>query len=373
MITTGPMTALVALSTLCTAVFIGLGFLPRPGRAAAIWSSAFGGLMLTSYGWLAADLIGSAPLRGAASGFMLGTVSLVWVGLRVRSGDRPSGAWPALAFILVAPATLALTAESDYYLTIVRAAFSLAAVFAALIVAELIRLGPLVRDEILPLALVSAGFVVFAALNIVLEIVRLVRGGAAPDPEQFALVRDLNTLGALLYVVCATVTLLFLTRARASERGSDAESIFARVAGDRLRRAAAADDRWWAMLVIRLDDPIALREASSTNGYDLVRARFAEVVQAQLPADADIDLRDGADIIALLPRPEGAVRQILANLLEQVAKTDSILAVRLSASVGWAGVDVVGYDFDALVAEAADAATLAQERGGDRWFRVTVG
>ncbi|MGO8608718.1 hypothetical protein ACC848_37735, partial [Rhizobium johnstonii] len=72
---------------------------------------------------------------------------------------------------------------------------------------------------------------------------------------------------------------------------------------------------------------------------------------------------DGADITVLLPRPEGAVRQILANLLEQVATTESDLSVRLSASVGWAGVDVVGYDLDALVAEASDAASLARHAG----------
>lgn len=375
MIDTGPMTPLVALSTLCTALYIGLGFLPRPGRAAAIWSSAFGGLMIASYGWVAADLLGSAPLRGAASGFMLSTISIVWLGLRVRRRAAQNVDWVVLAFIVGAPTVLALTATSDFYLTVVRLAFGIAGVFAGMIVNELIRLGPLLRDEILPLALVSAGFVAFAVHNLVLEGIRLAQGGAAPDPVQFALVRDINTIGALLYAVCAVVTLLLLTRTRGRERmrSDDAESTFLRVARDRLRRAEAADDRWWAVLVIRLDDPAALREASSTHAFDRVRSRFSDVVQSLLPAEADVDARDGAEITVLLPRPEGSVRQIVANLLEQVALTDSDLAVRLSASVGWAGVDVVGYDLDALIAEAADAATLAQERGGDRWFRVTVG
>lgn len=373
MIDSGPMTALVALSTLCTVLFIGLGFLPRPGRAAAIWSGTFGMVMITSYGWVAADMLDSAPLRGAASGLMFSTISLVWVGLRVRRRADRSLSAVAAAAIIAMPTMLAFTATSDFYLTVVQIVFTITAVFAALILAELIRLGPLLRDEILPLALVSAAFVVFAVINIVLEVVRLARGGAAPDPEQFALVRDINPLGALLYVVCATITLLLLTRDREPVRSADIDSTFTRVARDRLRRAEAADDRWWALLVIRLDDPAALREASSTHAFDQVRSRFAEAVQTLLPAEADIDLRDGADITVLLPRPEGAVRQILANLLEKVALTDSDLAVRLSASVGWAGVDVVGYDLDALIAEAADAASLAQERGGDRWFRVTVG
>lgn len=368
-----PMTALVALSSLCTVLFIGLGFLPRPSRAAALWSGGFAALMITSYGWIAADLIGSAALRGAASGFMVSTISLMWLGLRVRRGARRHLGWVVAVFIVATPTFLALTAASDYYLTFVRLSFAAGAVFAALIAAELIRLGPLLRDEILPLALVSVGFVIFAALNLAVEIVRLAQSGGAPDTSEFTAERDITTLAAVLYVVCATITLLLLTRDRQPVRGAAVDSLFTDVARDRLQRAEAAKDLWWSLLVIRLDDPVALREASSTHAFDRVRATFAEVVQSHLPAEADLDLRDGADITVLLPRPEGAVRQILANLLEQVAKTDSPLAVRLSASVGWAGVDVVGYDLDALRAEAADAASLAQERGGDRWFRVTVG
>ncbi|WP_298944479.1 GGDEF domain-containing protein [uncultured Microbacterium sp.] len=371
MIESSPMTALVALSTLCTALFIGLGFLPRPSRAGAIWTSAFGMLMTMSYGWVAADLIESPPLRGAASGLMFSTIALVWVGLRVRRAALRSHGVVAAAAMVIMPVLLVVTAETDLYLTAVRAVFTIAAVFAGLILAELVRLGPLLRDEVLPLAMTSAAFVIFAVINVVLEGVRLARGGAGP--EQIALVRDVNTLGALLYVVCAAVTLLLLTRDHEPVRGAASDSTFTRVARDRLRRAEAADDKWWALLIIRLDDPTALREASSMHAFDQVRARFADVVQGLLPAEADIDLRDGAEVVVLLPRPEGAVRQILAHLLENVATTESDLAVRLSASVGWAGVDVVGYDLDALISEAADAATLAQERGGDRWFRVTVG
>lgn len=375
MIDTGPMTALVALSTLCTVLYIGLGFLSHPGRAAAVWSGALSGVMISAYSWVAANQLDSHPLRGAASGFMFSTVALVWVGLRMRrNAERTFGRLAALV-VVAAPVALALTATADFYLTVLRLVIVIAAVFAVLTVAELVRLGPLRRDEILPLALVSAAFVAFAAANVGFEIARLVAGGAAPDADRFSLVRDISALGALLYVVSATVTLLLLTRDREGlrEGGTDVGSPFARVATDRLRRAAAADDRWWALLVVLLDDPAALREASSSLAFASVRARFADVVQSALPAEADVDLHDGTAITVLIPRPEGAVRQILANLLEQVALTDADLDVRLSASVGWAGVDAVGYDLDALVAEATDAAALAQERGGDRWFRVTVG
>ena len=66
------------------------------------------------------------------------------------------------------------------------------------------------------------------------------------------------------------------------------------------------------------------------------------------------------------------MRQVLANLLEQVAEAgaDAPLAVRLSASVGWAQVEVVGYDLTELIVAAGAAADEAQELGGDRWYRV---
>lgn len=126
------------------------------------------------------------------------------------------------------------------------------------------------------------------------------------------------------------------------------------------------------MLVARLDDPESLRDASSTNAFEQMADRFAQVVRLMLPAESDIDQRGATEFVVLLPRPVGAVRQVLANLLEQVAEAgaDAPLAVRLSASVGWAQVDVVGYDLTELIVAAGAAADEAQELGGDRWYRV---
>ncbi|GAA3907185.1 hypothetical protein GCM10022382_12460 [Microbacterium invictum] len=365
--------AFVAMTTVVTAIYLGLGFLPRPSRVAGIWSVGFIGGMVSVYLWAGGDSLDSDVLRAVSSGTMISMVALFWVGLRVRRG---ASAWhwiAAVAFLVVAPLTLAVFAETEHYVTAVRAVFVLAGIFTTLTVLELVRLGMPQRDEILPFALVSAAFGILSVVNVLQEAVRLIEG--QPQTPALSDTRELNMIGSLLYMTCALVSLLLLTRARAPRGVSPAgRGSFAEVAGDRLRRAEATDDRWWSLLVIRLDDPSALREASSTHGFDLIAAKFAQIVRSTLPAEADIWARDQIEFVVLLPRPEGAVRQELVRVLREIAAADpeSPLTVRLSASVGWAAVDAVGYDLDVLIATASDAADRAGARGGDRWERVAA-
>ncbi|MCT9819059.1 hypothetical protein N3K63_02030 [Microbacterium sp. W1N] len=372
MIAPGIMTSLVAISTLCTVIYIGLGFLPRPSPAAAVWSLAFTGVMVSGYAWVAAEATDSAVGRAFASGVMVGFLGIVWLGLCVDRGRGIRTWWPALVWLVAAPLWLSLTAHSDGYLTVVRVSFAVGGVFCALILVELIRRGPRLRDEVLPLALISAAYVLLTVVGLFQEVVRLVTGGTSAPALDDA--RDLNVLSSQLFVICAAFTLLLLTRQAGSPSAAGAALSFRAVALDRLARAEAGGDRWWSVLVIRLDDPDALRLASSTNAFDHVADRFRRAVRLSLPAEADLEVRGDADCVVLLPRPEGAVRQVLTALLEDVAAIggDSPIGVRPSASVGWAQVDVVGYDLDALI-EAADAASLrAQGLGGDRWDRVVA-
>jgi len=379
MIAPGPTASLVALSTLCTIVYIGLGFLPRPSRAAAVWSLAFIGAMVSAYLWAAADAMDANVLRALSTGVMLGMLALVWVGLRMRRGVLGAAQWHwpvAIGFIVLVPLALVLAAEWEGYLTVVRIAFAVSAAFSAFAIVELVRLGPLLRDEALPLALMSALSAVFSVLALVQEAVRLASAGAAGPALELA--RSVNTLGAELYLVAAMVTLLLLTRqalpaAGVSPRGAGSPA-FGAVAADRLRRAEASGDRWWSVLVVRLDEPEALRDASSTNAFDLISEAFAADVRGALPAESDVDQRDATEVVVLLPRPEGAVRQVLAGLLTQVADAGSQtpLAVRLSASVGWAPVETIGYDLDELIAAASAAADRAQAQGGDQWDRAVA-
>lgn len=366
----GPSAALVALATLCTVVYLGLGFLPRPSRAAAVWSFAFIGAMVASYLWVAGDVADLPLLRAASTGLMLGMVPLLWVGLRMRRRAAPWHWWVAVPYLVLVPIVLVAAVapgNDETYLPVVRLVFAVSAIFPIFTIAELISLGSLLRDEVLPLALMSALSIVFSVLSLVQEVMRLASG--APAEPILKVVRDLNSIGALLYLVAAMVTLLLLTRQQPRPIGVGNSPAFDIVAADRLARAKETGDRWWSVLVVRLDDPEALRNASSTNAFDQIAEGFATVVRTSLPADSDLASRGATEFVVLLPRPEGAVRQVLAGLLAAVADggDKTPLAVRLSASVGWAMVDAVGYDLPVLVAAASASADLAQLQGGDQW------
>lgn len=362
---------LVALATVNTAVIIGLGFFRRPSRASAIWSFAFTLAMVASYGWVAADATGSTALRSGCAGVLLGATLFVWAGVRAWRGKRPF-VEVAAGVTVLSCIVLPLAAGDDAFGPAFRVVFFVGAVFAALTLAELVKIGPRLRHETMPLALASSGFILFGALS---TIDAFTQAAPPAGSDGLDLIRNLNSMGSIVYGAAALITVLLLTREGAPiVRTAMTPSPFRAVAEDRLRRAEALGDKWWCLLDIRLDDPVDLREAFSATDFARVADRFARDVRSALPADADILGQDDGRMTVLLPRPEGAVRQLLSRLLDRVATPDPAqpIAVRVSASIGWAGVDVVGYDLDDLLAAARLASTQAQRSGGDRWERVSV-
>lgn len=372
MINTHASVSFAVLSLLSTGLVIGLGFLSRPSRATSIWAFAFTLTTIASFGWVAADAMGSLPLRAAASGALLGAGSFVWVGLRAWRGAARLYWLPVFAYAVASTILLAATATTAHYALIFRLDFAAAGALAVLVIVELVRLGSERRDEALPLALASGGYVAFSILALIDGGARYAQSGTMASAAELGFVRDLNSLGSIFYVVCALVTVLLLTRTSPAAAGQRTASCFTDVAADRLARARAAGDRWWSVLDIRLDDPDDLRDASNSIAFAAIAKGFARDVQASLPADADIEARGDTGFVVLLPRPEGAVRQVLSQLLARVAAADAEQPtnVRLSASIGWASVDAVGHDLDALLEAAAGRVSEAQQRGGDRWERT---
>lgn len=373
MIHTGAGLSLAVLSALSTGLVIGLGFLARPSRATSLWAFAFALATVASFGWAAADTLESLPLRAASSGALLASSSFIWVGLRAWRGARRLYWLPAAVYCVASPLLLGLTATTGSYALVFRLDFAVAAVVAVLVIVELVRLGPERRDEGLPLALASGGYVVFSVLSLIDGGVHFAQTGTiVSGGDDLALVRQLNSIGSLVYLVCSLVTVLLLTRSAPTPARRGEKSCFADVAGDRLARAEAAGDRWWSVLDIRLDDPVDLRDASNSVVFASITEGFARDVRAALPADADVEPRGDTGFVVLLPRPEGAMRQVLARLLARVAAADAEqpTSVRLSASIGWAGVDAVGYDLDDLLEAAGARVMEAQRRGGDRWERT---
>ncbi|MBD7958835.1 diguanylate cyclase [Microbacterium sp. Sa4CUA7] len=364
---------LVALSTVNTAVIVGLGFFHRPSRASALWAFAFSLAMITSYGWVAADAQGSVTLRAACAAVMVGSTVFIWAGLRVRRGVQATSELIAVVFTLVCAVAMSATAGTPAFPLVFRAVFVAAAVFAALTLTELVRLGPRWRHETLPLAVASAGFIIFGAIAVVDGVIQVVHPPVGGPADGLELLRDLNSMASIVYGTAAVISLLLLTRADTPASSTPvAQTPFRAVAEDRLRRAQAAGDRWWCVLEIRLDDPVDLREAFSAGEFARIADRFARDVSAVLPPDADLERQGDDTVVVLLPRPEGAVRPLLSRLLDQVATPDPTqpLAARVSASIGWASVDTVGYDLDELLHAAHAAAMQARRSGGDRWERV---
>lgn len=368
MITSSLIMPVIAISTVATIIYIGLGFLPRPSRTAVYWSASFAIAMIGSYVWLAQDFVYPDQLRALGTALTIAPMPLLWSGLRAYRGlDRQ---FPALSisYLVIAPAFLLASTYFGFYGIAFRVVFCSAAVFAVLVILELMRLGPRLRDEALPLMAVSAVFIVFTA--VVLINGALVSNGSVSSSDGIAFVRSFNLIGMTVYLVCALVTTLLLTTR--TESGPAPNRYFERTARRRLERARASEDQWWAMLDIRLDDPDDIRLSSTTAAFIAVTQKFARDIDTVFPADADIEQIKPDCFMVLLPRPQGSVRELLTELLERVSAPDDTLSspLRLSASIGWAPVSAAGYDFDVLAAAASAAAEQAQTSGGDRWERV---
>ncbi|WP_194420301.1 hypothetical protein [Microbacterium abyssi] len=359
-------TSLVAIVTLVTALVFGLATLACPSRATVAWGVAFGLGLLGTYVWVAAHQMDSATLQGAASGLMICFEPIVWLGLRLHFGKRPIW-WPVVAFVLAVPAVLAVTAGTPTFQTSFRLAFVAAGVFAALIAFELFRSRSPRRDIKLPLALVSCAFAIVAAVGGVAALFETDLGLAG----QLDVIRDVNSVGTLVTSTCAAFTLVMLVRADGPR--IDAAALGAVRARRRLQKARAQGEQSWSILDVRLDDPADLRESTTGAGFSLIVDRFHDDVSESLPAAADAErVADDRSIVIIHGSDESVQHHVRAMLrrISAIEVTGASAGMRLSASVGWASVGVVGYDYDDLIAAAEEAAIRGRENGGDRWERV---
>jgi GGDEF domain-containing protein len=371
-ITVNPSVSLVALVTLSTALVFGLALMPRPSRATITWSIGFGISMLAVYVWVAASQFDSPVLRALSSGLIVCFEPLLWQGVRYYAGRRSF--WPvSTVFLVTVPTVLALTSTSDAYPIVFRIVFVTAAVFAGLAAAELFRLRITTRDVVLPLALVSCAFVVVAVLGVVSGITGV---GSSPGDE-LRMLRDINGVGILLTSQCAAITIVLLVRGETLLRGrgrAGADQDGRKALRARLKRAGDRQETAWSLLDIRLDDPHDLLEASGPTTFASIADAFHAHVRDALPAAADVVRISAPHALVLLPGGDEAVQHHLRSLLERVSAIEDAgprAAVRVSASVGWAGALAADYDLDRLTRAASAAAEKARDRGGDRWERAS--
>ncbi|MCD2168870.1 MULTISPECIES: hypothetical protein [Microbacterium] len=358
--------AQATVATVSTVMIIGLGFLHRPSRSALLWSLAFVLAMTSTWVSIMGSIADAEPVRRAGLGLMLGAPALIWSGFRARRGV-PAFPWiGGMQAVLTAIAFTAVTDAAAYGLAF-RLAFVGAAVFAGLTIGELRRAADRLERLALPLTIVSAGFVAVGAAI-------LVSGLAAPaDIGDLALPRVINGLAMLIYLVCATVSLLYFTSV--SPTGGHTASTwphFVITASDRLRRARRAREQSWAVLTVRLDDPTHIRSAAGENGWLRLVTEFEAVVDESFPADADIGRETRGRLVIVLARPGSVIREHVRTTLRRITELDvsDHVDVQLSASVGWVPAESADYDLAALVLAAGEAAAEATRQGGDRWERV---
>lgn len=359
-------TSLVAIVTLVTALVFGLGTLARPSRATITWGIAFGLGLLGTYIWVAALQMDSAPLQAAASGLMLCFEPIVWLGLRMHLGKRATW-WPVIAFVIVVPVVLAATADTASFQHVFRAVFLVGGVFAALIAYDLFRSPSPRRDIRLPLALASCAFAIVAVIGAVAALFASPLGLAG----QLNILREVNSVGTLITSTCAAFTIILLVRADAPL--VDTASLGAVRARRRLLKARAQGDQAWSIFDVRLDDTHDLRESTTGVGFGLIVDRFHDDILEALPAAADADRVADDRCIVIMHGSEESVQHHMRAMLRRISTIEqrgASAGIRLSASVGWAGAEIVGHDYDALVDAAAAAAVRARDKGGDRWERV---
>ena len=154
-----------------------------------------------------------------------------------------------------------------------------------------------------------------------------------------------------------------------------AAGVFAGLIAVELLRAKAASqrDQEWSILVVRLDDPVDLREATTGAGFAMLVERFHADIDAVTPAASTVRRVADDYAVVIVHGSTEAVQHHVRGILTRISEIDEdgpLGSMRLSASIGWAAVGERGYDYDVLVEAAAEAAERARSLGGDRWSRA---
>lgn len=364
--------AQAAITTLATMLTIGVGFLTKPSPATLHWSFAFSLGMISTFGVVAGELNDLETLRRASLGALMGAPALLWSGFRAQWGLRPHG-WIGAVVAAGSAAALVAAGDSSTFSTVYRVVFFAASVFAGLFFIEWVRVPARRHDRVvLPFAVVSAIFQLMGAATLASGALFPPSGG-----DDLELVRTISSIGMLVYVGCALVAVMGIaTRDTSFARPATAPGGWQRfetTASDRLMRAQRTNEPW-SVVYFQLDDAADIRQTAGSEAMSSLASRLEHEVRAAFPAESDIGTPSAGATVVLVPRPDAVVRDCLRTVLERVPHldVDARLAIRPTASAGWAPASVLGYDLDALVYTAREAAGLAAQKGGDRWEKVSA-
>ncbi|MGN8551596.1 UNVERIFIED_CONTAM: hypothetical protein OHV15_03295 [Microbacterium sp. SLM126] len=364
--------AQAAITTLATMLTIGVGFLSKPSAATLYWSFAFALAMVATFGVVAGGLNDAEVLRRASLGLLLGAPALLWSGFRALWGLR-AHLWAGPVLAVTAAAVLMAAGDLAAFTVAYRTAFFASSVFAGLFFLDWVRVPARRQDKVvLPMAIVSAAFFVMALGTLVAGFVFPPSGG-----DDFVLLRTVSSIGMVVYVGCALVAIMGVaTRDTPFTRSPAATSDWQRfenTAIDRLLRAQRTSEAW-SVVYLQLDDAADIRQTAGSATFGALSASLEEAARLAFPAETDIGSPAPGATVLLVPRTDAIVRDCLRDVLERVPQldVDGRLPIRPTASAGWAPASILGYDLDALVYTAREAAGVAAEKGGDRWERVSA-
>lgn len=368
----GLVVGLTTVVTVCVALMIWLGLLARATRASLLWTFALLLPLLGAYGALASAAMGTdVTQHPVAYGIAFGMPIVIWSGLRAAQGRR-SYAWLGFAQSLASVAILLFTTELVGGFAAFRWLFFASAIGSALAAVEVLR-GAFQGSRFgIPLSAASAALMLLGVVGVAGSI-----AGASAETDLLFL-RGVTIL-TIVYVICATVSLLFLANRRPGAKdvleAMDAfapEALMRALVRERLVRARARGERTWSFIDFRLDDATDLREATGEAAFSSMARRFEAIVAGTFPAEADLCRVAPGHLTVFASQPPAAVREFVRTVLNEVAMTDadSPTTLRISASAGIAAVDPDADTYDTLSAAAGSVIEEAQRQGGDRWKRV---
>ena len=365
---------LTTTMTVCVALMIWIGLLGRASRATLLWTLALILGLLGAYGSLASAAMGNDVLRHPVGlGIMSGMPLVIWSGLRAAQGKR-AHAWLGFVQSIVAVALLAVSTNLAVSFSVFQWVFLASAIGAALGAVEVLR-GEFRGSRFgMPLVVGSAALLLVGAVGVAGSI------GGSTAATDLIFLRGV-VIATTVYVICATVSLLFLANRRPGARdvleAVDAfmpEPMMRAVVREKILRARARREQSWSFIDLRLDDATDLREATGDESFGSTVRRFESIVAATFPSEADLCRAAPGHLTVFASQPAGAVREFVRAVLNEVSAThdEAPTSLRISASAGIATVDVTADSYESLVDAAASLAAEAQRDGGDRWRRTAA-
>lgn len=351
-------------------------FLRRPDTAGRVWSASFMAGILASFSyaiWIALPDGWWAVAAGNSALVLSG--ALLWTGARVYNGRRDL-AW--VSIVGSGAAAVAVLAEGPHGGAWAGGPlmFVLVAGYAVMGAIESMRAPMRLNWTARGL---TAMFVVVALFYAARFVVFIVSG---PDSMIFQvfLGTEASAFVIIALVIVTVVSMVILQSERVPRVGESiagpsvytgdgvlTSSAFRGLVEDWLERANFHDEQL-VVASVCLDERDAIDTAFGRSAGTELVAEFTAGVRRYSTPNAAIGAVGAGELLIVAPfvRMEDARRNGLAiqsGLRDR--PIEQAMNLRISASIGLAGTDAHGYDYDVLVAAATEAAGRAREHGGD--------